>query len=563
MTRWQRSLLDLLYIAVESVPWFMAITLVATVGEQTYLGDLSAVLETEIALNLVERPVRAAALAGELRQASTEAIAGPPLWLVALTALGGFGLIRAVRSTGLSGALGAAVVFLASLLGLNAILHMALAGDLLVWDSSGLAAFLEDPSAFTAQGTDLARLVARGSGGLGSGAAVASIFMALIVVWVRFMAAARSTVGFARVLRSFGLGFLAMLVILIFARINGIGQLAPYALVYFVLGLLALAVANSERAALQAEGRDRVAPWSVSVTATLALLFAVAAMFGLLAALDVQSVAAWIGSGIGRMVGWLLLVILTPIFWVLVPLIELLIPDNVAERLRDMQLPERLLEEASEEAEQDESPFPGWPLDLAKLLFFVLLVWGGYRISRALLARREERSPEPYHEFRTVTGEGSGIGDLLRGLLRNRQGLRARGWLSRSPIYALYGRVVTDFEDRGFERHLSETPLEYAAASAEPLSADFVREIADAFDRARYGRHFPEEAKVADWQRQLRAWESEHPRSPELHQHLELLRPPRVPVKRDSAEEFAERVKRGRAEFRRMQAGDAANRSPR
>ena len=379
----------------------------------------------------------------------------------------------------------------------------------------------------------------------------------MTVIWVRFMAAARGVVGFERVLRSFGFGFLAVLILLVFARLNDIGQLAPYAIPYFVLGLLALAVANSERAALRAEGRDRVAPWSVSVLATLSLLLGVAAIFGLLAALDFASFAAWVGGGIAWTVEKVLIIVLTPIFWVLVPLVDWIIPDAAADRLRDFQLPQTLIEQAEEVAEGDEdSTFPAWPLQTAKLILFVGIVWIAYRVSRALLGRSDDESLEPYDEIRASSGSGgSGLGRLLRGLLRRGGAAAGQGWFSLQPIYAVYGRSVIESEDRGFERRPSETSLEYAAASARALDAPVFREIAEAFDAARYGRHFPSNEQVDAWRRELRAWESEHPKSTELQNHLELLRPPRNPAPVDPAVEFAERVKRGRAAFREMRSG--------
>ncbi len=557
MTRWQRWLLDVLYVGVESVPWFMAIAVMATAAERTYLRDVAGALQVQIALGEIDNPVRGTALVAELLRDSTHALAGPGFLIVLLTGLGGFGLIRAVQTAKLSGALGAVVVLVASVLGLNVMLHLGLAGNLLIWDNGGLAEFLDNPSAFTAEGTDLQRLVDRGGVVLGSGTAVALTFAAMIVVWVRFMAAARAVVGFERVLRSFGLGFVAVLVLLVFARFNETGQLAAYAVPYFVFGLLALAVANSERAALRAEGRERVAPWSVSVLATIGLLLAVAAVFGLLAALDFASFATWAGGGIGWLVEKLLIIILTPIFWVLVPLIDWLIPDGVADRLQEMQLPQTLLETAREVAEDgEESTFPAWPLQTAKLLVFVGLVWVAYRVSRALLGRKEERSMELYDELRSASGSGgSGLGGLLRGLLRRGGGASGQGWFGLQPIYAVYGRSVLESEDRGFERRLSETPLEYAAASARELEAPLFEEIADAFDAARYGRHFPTDAQVDQWRQALREWESAHPKSAELQHHLEVLRPPRNPVPVDPADQFAERVKRGREAFRDMRSG--------
>lgn len=539
MTRWQRWLLDVLYVGVESVPWYMTIVVMATAAERTYLREVALALQVQIELSEIENPVRGTALVAELLRDSTDALAGPGFLIVLLTGLGGFGLMRAVQTAKLSGTLGAVVVLVASMLGLNLMLHLGLTGNLMIWDNSGLAEFLDNPTAFTADGTDLQRLVDRGGVVLGSGTAVVLTFAVMVVVWVRFMAAARAVVVLERVLRSFGFGFLAVLLLLVFARVNEVAQLASYAVPYFVFGLLALAVANSERAALRAEGRDRVAPWGVSVLATIGLLLAVAAVFGLLAPLDFASFAAWVVGGVGWVVEWLLVIILTPILWVLVPLIDWLLPDGVSDRLQDIGADiAQQTDEVSPDGER--STFPAWPLQAAKLVVFVGLVWVCYRVSRALLGRKEERSMELYDELRSASGSGgSGVGGLLRGLLRRRGGSAGQGWFGLQPIYAVYGRSVLESEDRGFERRPSETPLEYAAASARELEAPLFREIADAFDAARYGRHYPSEAQVDQWRQALREWKSAHPKSAELEHHLEVLRPPRNPMPVDTADEFA------------------------
>ena len=50
MIRWQRWLLDLLYVGVESVPWFMALTVMTTVSERAYLREVGGSLKAQIAL---------------------------------------------------------------------------------------------------------------------------------------------------------------------------------------------------------------------------------------------------------------------------------------------------------------------------------------------------------------------------------------------------------------------------------------------------------------------------------------------------------------------------------
>lgn len=569
MTRWQRNLLDVLYIGMESLPWFVAITVLATIGERGYLRQLARELSFRVNTDFSDDPDRARAVVATLTEQSEVATSGPALWAILLAAFGGFWLMRTLLQLRLGGPAGAGALVLASVFGLNILLHVTFAEDLLIWQNDGLADFIDNPDAFIASGADFQAVVDRGGVVIGSATAIGITTAGVIGIWIRFLAAGRRPVRFDHVLRSFGIGFAVILVALVMARLNEVGQLAIYAVPYFILGLLALAVANGERAALPAEGSERVASWGVSVTATISILAAVAAVFGLAAALDVGSLIAYVGGGIGTLVEWLLIIILTPIFWVLVPLLEFLIPDGIAERLREIQVPENFVEpEVLEEGQsEDDFIFPRWPFDVLKVIIFVALIWMAYRIGRSLLDRRDGGPPDDFDEFRTDTGGGPGLGGLLRGLIRRRPSGEQNAWLRLHPIYGVYGRSVVDAEDRGFERLRSETPLEYSAAAGTVLDAPVFGEIAAAFDATRYGGHEADPEQIRRWSAELDQWERTHPETEELRDQLEQIRPPSKPRELDPAEEFAQRVKRGRETFKKMRSGeglsnDGAGRSP-
>lgn len=555
MTTWQRNLLDVTYVAMESIPWFAAITVIATIGERGYLGELARRLRFEISGQFFENPERATAVADSLAEQSLSATAGPSLLVVALAAFGGFWLMRGLTQLRLGGPVGAMALVLATVFGLNVLLHLVFAENLLIWENDGLASFVDDPQSFVASGADLDAVVDAGGVVIGSGTAIVAAFVGMVAVWLRFLYAGRRPVSFNHVLRSFGIGFTVMLASLVVARVNDVGQLAIYAVPFFMLGLLSLAVANGERAGLPAEGRERVASWGVSVTATLGLLAVIASLFGLLAALDVASVMGIVANIAGTIIGWLLVIILTPIFWVLVPLLEFLLPDQLADRLSNLEVPDNFIqpEELDDGETEDDFIFPRWPLDLLKVLIFVALVWMSYRLGRMLLDRRESNLEEEFDEFRSDTGgDGSGLGDLLRGLMRRKPHGGGGAWLRLNPIYGMYGRTVVGAEDRGFERRRSETPLEYSVASGSLLAAPFFREIAAAFDAARYGGHDADPEALRRWSADLEAWEAANPATDELRDQLEQIRPPRVPRPVDPAKEFAERVKRGRETFKQM-----------
>jgi hypothetical protein len=562
MTRWQRNLLDVLYISMESIPWFVAITFMATISERGFLRELARELRYEASTELFQDPERVISVADALLRQAETATSGPGLWVVALTAFGGFWLMRTLTELRLGGAFGAVALVLASVFGLNILLHLVFAEDLLIWQNQGLANFIDHPQAYVATGADLQAVVDRGGVVIGGATAIGATFLGLIGVWLRFLYAARRPVGFAHVLGSFGIGFAILLVFMLMSSVNDIGQLSIYALPFFMLGLFALAVANGERAALPAEGSARTGSWSVSVTATLVLIAVVASVFGLLAAVDVAAASGYVANLIGTVLGWLLVLILTPIFWVLVPLFEFLVPDGVTDRLGQLQLRDNFIEpaDADEEGERA-SIIPRWLWDAVKVLIFVVLVWLAYRIGRALLSRDDSDSEEAFDEFRTDTGGGGGgLGGLLRGLMRRGSRNEAEGWFGLRAIYGVYGHSVIDVEDRGFERHHSETPLEYSHASDAVMGSVMFGEIAEAFDAARYGGHDADPDQVKRWVADLAAWEQANPQTDEIRDHLEQIRPPLVRRPVDAAEEFARRVKRGREAVKEMRQDELADR---
>ena len=66
-------------------------------------------------------------------------------------------------------------------------------------------------------------------------------------------------------------------------------------------------------------------------------------------------------------------------------------------------------------------------------------------------------------------------------------------------------------EERGLERRLSETPLEYATAAGSTFRVPLFGEIAEAFDAARYGEHEVDLERVQRWDDDLASWERGHP----------------------------------------------------
>src|SRR5690606_23638746 len=84
-------------------------------------------------------------------------------------------------------------------------------------------------------------------------------------------------------------------------------------------------------------------------------------------------------------------------------------------------------------------------------------------------------------------------------------------WTRRHEVYRLFRRAVESAADRGFRRQPGETPLEFGAGASRSLAAPVLDDVAGAFDRARYGRHYPGDDALRGMRTRLEEWEQASP----------------------------------------------------
>lgn len=512
---WRQNAMDVLFVATEAVAWFLALRVFASMLEQAFFSDLEQRLDSAIRAGQVANPARADAVLTMVRTAATEPH-GPNLLLVLLVAFGAFYFIRQLDRWRLTGALGAIVLLMGSVVALNIALRIALVGDLRAWDVGGIVDFFANPDPYFAARLDLEAFIANPTLQGAHGGALAVTFAIIAAMWLRFLLAGRAPVNFDRSIRSFGISFFVVLFVLVAARFAGVPAEARFAVLHFVLGVLGLAVANNARAATPTEGAQRTTPWIVSVGATVGILAGVAGVLGLLAALNVGVVLAAIGGFALSIFEVILLIIVTPIFWLLEAVVSRFLPEGIewpelTDTFQPGEQPER---------EQGEGvSIPEWITGGLRFLAVIALAYLGYRIA-LLIVRMRRAAQGPVDEIRSRRAGGAGLGDLLRDLLprRGRQG-PGGAWMQRHRIYRLYGRTVVDSHERGFRMMPGETPLEFSARASRALAAPF-EAIGRAFDRARYGRHYPPDDEVRDMEAQVQRWEVETPPTEELRERL-------------------------------------------
>ena len=498
-----------LFVLMEGFAWYVGMRALAS----NITRDAFRVLEGDIARVTIgagegTRVERALAIA---RDATLNAVAGPPLLVVLAGALGALLLVRLISKMEMPLPLAAAVGVAASLIAFQVLLHVSATGDLRVWEASGLVGLLGAGGAYAAHVTgatfidnpDPSRVVRE---------SLAVMTPGLLFLWVRFLVAGRGPMTYERVLRSFSIGFALLLVIAAYTHIGSGVQALWLVIAYFILGVLALAVAHTARSSAAEGTAGRTAPWLLSLAVTLAAITGIALLIGMLALLDVQRAFQPVVGAALDLLGRVALLALLPFAYVMQWILELIFGGrtlNLDQFARNLQA---LQENLNPQGEG--KSLPSWLTNGTRAVVSLTAIWLLYRVGRVLFTRiRRSTRTEQYEEARLVVGESAPRGGLFDGLFRGRRGVPAGSseWLRRHPIYALFGRVVGTANERGLQRRPGETPVEFARHAYARFEAPPFEPIALAFDRARYGRHFPEAEAVSVLEHEFTEWERTHP----------------------------------------------------
>jgi len=367
------------------------------------------------------------------------------------------------------------------------------------------------------------------------GAALAVTFLGLLFTWFRFMIAGRATVDLDRMTRSFTVSFIVVLVALFFARIAEVDAASRLAVPQFVLGMLGLAIGNHERAVPASEAEARTTPWMTSVGGTITLLLLAAGGIATLSYLEVGQLLAAVGEVLLMIVEFVLVLIITPIYWLMERLFALLLGGrNIGEnlpRFPGLMAPE----DVGVDPDEDGLVVPGWIRDSLKFFAGVFVLWVMYRVGRLLVGARG-RGDGAVDETRATSSGGAGVGRLLADLITFRRRRDPDRWLTRHEVYRLFGRAVSVAHERGLAILPTETPEEFGRAAHRHLGADPVVDAALMFERARYGRHFAPSDDVARTSSALAAWDQANPPTEAMRERVRGLRP------LDEGEEVAFRI---------------------
>lgn len=506
---WRRPLSVIFFLIAEALLWFIALCSFATVLERGAFRKVADAIARDIGAGDFLEPDRAHDAQVLAERAAENAIGGPALFLVVAVAIGAFGLMRLLAKAELPVSSRAAIGLLVSFAAIGLALQVELAEGSL-WEG-GLLADLRGEGGSTFAGEIApADFVANPDLDRVRGASRSFTILGVSLIWLRFLFVGRAPITFERSLRNFGVGFgIAVVVALLISASDA--EVASWLIIpYFFLGVLSLVTAHAARAPEDETALSRDAPWAVSVLGTLLLLMAFSVLLIGLSLLEIQSLLEPFWVLLLSAFAWVLVILITPIFWVAELLINLLVSEveltNVQAEIR---------EAVFEDKEQEEGGFrfPSWIGNVIRALIIVGAIWVAYLVGRWLFARSEHRAEAQYAENRVVGDGGSGLGSILRALIP-KPARHHRGdwnWLEGNRVYQLYGRMLVGARLRGVHQRPGQTALEFGAESGDQLEAPAFAGIAQAFDKTRYGRHESSSDLLQGLEQELEVWEQAHP----------------------------------------------------
>ncbi len=365
--------------------------------------------------------------------------------------------------------------------------------------------------------------VSIGEGGEAVWLRTIAVFFVVLVAWWRGLRLVRirpgiDTVGFR--LRAAALIYLFLGLLINVAR--AYWQLWPFVLLYYVMGLTAVALLRAEQVERESSGHAAgVRPrWLLTVFLTALLVVGTAGLVALLLNGETAGILATWLSPLWKALAALFAVVLTvlaylgrPLLWLLALVIDFLgaLAQRIGQGFGNLleqagvdlpgldQLPTPSPEELVELAAppQINTRLIGILLMIAAVLIVVLALTRLYR-EASLLARESE--------FVTAAGGGQVQRPGFGRRLLNRLGL-LRNWRAAASIRRIYVQMCNAAAGAGYPRGGSQTPYEYLATLAEvwPQNPGDSALITQAYVRVRYGEVPETEAELeeikAAWKR--------------------------------------------------------------
>ncbi|MBN1315046.1 MAG: DUF4129 domain-containing protein [Anaerolineales bacterium] len=334
-----------------------------------------------------------------------------------------------------------------------------------------------------------------------------TIIIANLIFWWRGLELAKSHLTVNAIGYNFRLGviILAVAVSLVSKMLDW--NPIPLVLVYFLLSLVSVALARAEEVGCWKAGIPFPfnAGWLFSIViAALIVVLAAIAFIALLTGESMKQTLALLGP-IWNFLTEIILFILSIVFAVLTPLMELLMKSLLQLFTKEETVLPEVLNFENPFAQSNEllnrpSPFEAYE----PILRVLAVVTGILAVSLAFGRIWQARKRLGSAQIDSVWGESEkngGLRKLLRdGLdaLTGRFGRLGR-WFTAASIRRIYARMVQAAAERGYPRSLSETPYEYVTTLIKvwPGGQDHIQAITTAYVKTHYGQ-IPENPEELD-----------------------------------------------------------------
>lgn len=542
-----KYLIDGCYIVTESLVWFMATTIITTLFARDHLSNLTTEISS-LSKELINDELRLSTVEIFTNQVST-IVVGPSLFLIIGLATAAFLFKRLLNHLQIFGPFAAILMLMATLLMINFALHVHLA-SWNVWDVSPLVDGLqfgqtnlstENIIRQTTQPFNLSKYLAQQE--------LSSVLIGFSLVWIRFLFAGSGNITTGKVSRSWGLGFIASVLFLFVSGISDI-PLVLYVAVQFIFGALTLSLAYQTGVRPDQSNVSKLTPWAYSLAGTILILCLIGAIFSLATVLNLSPIIQTISSVVGSIISQILILIFTPLFWIFQMILDAIGPAN-SEYVSQDQCSE-LLKAANEATRRGDtiladqlnteyqncltpaplaegsgtSTLPAWVGTSIKAFGLFVGSYLLYKLTLFIvgLRRTSTNDEEDDAERFMSSSEGSTLSDLLNKLLPVRE-RKSRDWIDKHEIYQLWDRLEQSGTSRGMPRFVNQTAFEYASEHEERLETPALT-IALMFDKARYGREYPDSADVMTAQVELELWEDQIPASDALREFVHAARQP-------------------------------------
>ncbi len=354
---------------------------------------------------------------------------------------------------------------------------LAAAGDLRAWTFGWLADFYRDPEQT-----------------MEAGAPMLAAVLLFAAAWARGAARAEQDFELEHHPRTMVLPF----TVVVSSAVLGAGSAQAGDLATLTAGFVAAAVVSLALSQLALGGATLGTLRSGGVTAALlagvvTVAFAAFVLFGIAA----RYLGPIVGPPLGAAAERALIILLTPVAWVLTALFERLFSG-----VDPLQGLERILERPATEQPGGSAGEPSLPerVGLFGIRTAALLLFGALVAGLVLAWTRARRRYAALRE-RPARGEGTGsLREDMLGLLRGwRPGRRSPGGdPGASAAARLYFDLLQDADRRGHPRRPSLTPHEFAPELHETYRSDVAVDITELFEEARYGGREPNPRAVAE-----------------------------------------------------------------